>query len=71
MQISWYRLSYQYYKEDFKRSYRTHEKIMGLLKSKNTEPDRLEAVVRTDVEEAVGKFLGYFDEQEKLKASTK
>ncbi len=71
MQIMWYRLSYQYYKEDFKSSYRTHEKIMGLFKSKNTDPDRLEAIVRTHIEEAVGKFLGYLDEQEKLKASTK
>lgn len=71
MQIMWYRLAYQYYKEDFKSSYRTHEKIMGFFKSKNTDPDRLEAVVRTHIEEAVGKFLGYLDEQEKLKASTK
>jgi DNA-binding GntR family transcriptional regulator len=71
MQIMWYRLSYQYYKEDFKSSYRTHEKIMGLFKSKNTDPDRLEAAVRTHIEEAVGKFIGYLDEQERLKASTK
>ncbi len=71
MQIMWYRLSYQYYKEDFKSSYRAHEKIMGLFKSKNTDPDRLEAMVRTHIEVAVNKFLGYLDEQEKLKASTK
>jgi DNA-binding GntR family transcriptional regulator len=71
MQIMWYRLSYQYYKEDFKNSYRAHEKIMGLFKGKNTDPDRLEAMVRTHIEVAVNKFLGYLDEQEKLKASTK
>jgi len=70
MQIMWYRLSYQYYQEDFKTSYRTHEKIMGLFRSKHTDPDKLEAAVRTHIEEAVDKFLGYLDEQEKLKAST-
>jgi DNA-binding GntR family transcriptional regulator len=71
MQIMWYRLSYQYYKEDFKASYRTHEKIMGLFRSKNTDPDKLESLVRTHIDEAVDKFLGYLQEQEKLRASTK
>jgi DNA-binding GntR family transcriptional regulator len=70
MQIMWYRLSYQYYQEDFKNSYRTHEKIMGLFRSKHTDPDRLEAAVRTHIEEAVGKFLGYLEGQTKLKALT-
>ena len=70
MQIMWYRLSYQYYQEDFKSSYRTHEKIMGLFRSKHTDPDRLEAAVRTHIEEAVGKFLGYLEGQNKLKALT-
>jgi DNA-binding GntR family transcriptional regulator len=71
MQIMWYRLAYQYYQEDFKSSYRTHEKIMGLFRGKHTDPDRLEAAVRTHIEVAVNKFLGYLHEQEKLKASTK
>jgi len=70
MQIIWYRLAYQYYQEDFKSSYRTHEKIMGLFRNKNTDPDKLEALVRTHIDEAVGKFLGYLDAQEKFKAST-
>jgi len=67
----WYRLSYQYYQEDFKRAYRIHEKIMGLFRSKHTDPDKLEALVRTHIDVAVDKFIGYLDEQEKLKASTK
>ena len=70
MQIMWYRLSYQYYREDFKSSYRTHEKILGLFKNRNTDPDRLEAVVRKHIDEAVDKFIGYLDEQEKLKTFT-
>jgi DNA-binding GntR family transcriptional regulator len=68
MQIMWYRLSYEYYKEDFKSSYRIHEKIMALFRSRHTDPDRLEAVVRTHIEVAVGKFLSYLDEHGKLKA---
>jgi DNA-binding GntR family transcriptional regulator len=71
MQIMWYRLSYQYYQEDFKRAYRIHEKIMGLFRSKHTDPDKLEALVRTHIDVAVDKFIGYLDEQEKLKASIK
>ena len=70
MQIMWYRLSYQYYREDFKSSYRTHEKILGLFKNKNTDPDRLETFVKKHIDEAVDKFLSYLDEQKKLKVST-
>jgi len=70
MQIMWYRLSYQYYQEDFKNSYRTHERIMGLFRSKNTDPDRLEAAVRNHIDVAVHKFIGYLDQQEQIKRST-
>ncbi|MBI5579912.1 MAG: GntR family transcriptional regulator [Deltaproteobacteria bacterium] len=66
MQIMWYRLSYQYYQEDFKKSYRTHEEILGLFKNKNTDPAKLEAVVRNHIDEAVNKFMGYLDAQEKI-----
>ena len=69
MQIMWYRLSYQYYQEDFKNSYRTHERIMGLFKSKHTDPDRLEAAVRNHIDVAVHKFTGYLDQQEQIKRS--
>jgi DNA-binding GntR family transcriptional regulator len=70
MQIMWYRLAYQYYQEDFKKSYRTHEEILGLFKNKNTDPAKLEAAVRNHIDEAVGKFLSYLDVQEKIKKST-
>jgi len=71
MQIMWYRLAYQYYQEDFKKSLRTHELILGLFKNRDTDPDRLEAAVRHHIDIAVSKFTGYFDEQEKLKVSAK
>jgi DNA-binding GntR family transcriptional regulator len=68
MQIMWYRLSYQYYQEDFKKSLRTHEIILGLFKNRNTDLDRLEAAVRHHIDVAVNKFTGYFDEQEQIRA---
>jgi DNA-binding GntR family transcriptional regulator len=70
MQIMWYRLAYQYYQEDFKKSYRTHEGILGLFKNKKTDPAKLEAVVRNHIDEAVNKFMGYLAAQEKAKGST-
>jgi DNA-binding GntR family transcriptional regulator len=69
MQIMWYRLSYQYYQEDFKKSYRTHEAILGLFKNKHTDPATLEAAVRNHIDEAVNKFMGYLDAQEKTQGS--
>jgi DNA-binding GntR family transcriptional regulator len=69
MQIMWYRLAYQYYQEDFKKSYRTHEGILGLFKNKHTDPAKLEAVVRHHIDEAVTKFMGYLDAQERTKGS--
>ena len=70
MQIMWYRLSYRYYQEDFKKSYRAHEAILGLFKNKATDPAKLEAAVRNHIDEAVTKFMGYLDAQEKTKGST-
>ena len=70
MQIMWYRLSYRYYQEDFKKSYRAHEAILGLFKNKTTDPAKLEAAVRNHIDEAVTKFMGYLDAQEKIKGST-
>ena len=69
MQIMWYRLSYQYYQEDFKKSLRAHEGILGLFKSRDTDPARLEAAVRHHIDEALDKFTGYLDEQERIKMS--
>ena len=70
MQIMWYRLAYQYFQEDFKKSYRTHEAILGLFKNKHTDPAKLEAAVRHHIDEAVTKFMGYLEAQEKTSGST-
>jgi DNA-binding GntR family transcriptional regulator len=71
MQIMWYRLSYRYYQEDLNTAYKTHEKIMSCFRNKNTDPDRLEGFVRAHIDEAVGKFIGYLNKQEKIKTSAK
>ncbi len=71
MQIMWYRLSYQYYREDFSNSYRTHERIMALFRNKNTDPEKLEAAVRTHIDVAVNKFIGYLNKQKKIKSPAK
>ena len=71
MQIMWYRLSYQYYQEDFKKSLKTHEEILEMFKNKHTDPARLEAAVRNHIAEAVSKFLGYLDQRQHIQAPAK
>jgi DNA-binding GntR family transcriptional regulator len=68
MQIMWYRLSYQYYQEDFKKSLRTHKEILEMFKNQDTDPDQLEAAVRNHIAEAVTKFLGYLDQHQQIEA---
>ena len=63
MHMMWYRLSYRYYKEDFKKSYKIHEKILGMFKSEKTDLADLEQVVRHHIDEAVEIFKGYLGEQ--------
>lgn len=67
MQIMWYRLSYQYYQEEFESSYNIHEVIMGLFREKKSDLDVLESAVRRHIEIAVDKFLGYLARKDKLK----
>jgi DNA-binding GntR family transcriptional regulator len=71
MQIMWYRLSYQYYQEDFKKSLRTHEEILEMFKSQDTDPAKLEAAVRNHIAEALNKFLGYLDHHKQMEAPAK
>jgi DNA-binding GntR family transcriptional regulator len=71
MQIMWYRLSYQYYQEDFRKSLRTHKEILEMFKRPDTDPDRLEAAVRNHIAEAVNTFLGYLDQHQQIEAPRK
>lgn len=61
----WYRFSYKYYMEDFRKSLRIHKQILDLFKSKKSDPCKIEAAVRDHIEMAVERFLGYLEEQER------
>jgi len=62
----WYRFSYQYYKEDLKKSLAIHEKILRLFKTKKTDLNKLEDMVRNHIEIAVERFLAYLEELEQV-----
>jgi len=63
MHTMWYRFSYKYYKEDFNKSLKIHEKILNLFKSRKSDPKKIEDVVRNHIEVAVERFLAYLEEQ--------
>lgn len=64
MHSMWYRFSYQYYKEDFNKSLRTHDEILKLFKSDKTDTKVLQEAVQNHIEIAVERFLTYLQEQE-------
>ncbi|CAB1060699.1 hypothetical protein D1BOALGB6SA_5466 [Olavius sp. associated proteobacterium Delta 1] len=55
----WYFLSFQYHKEDFKKSLAVHHKILKLFEGRNTDLNELENLVRTHIDEALDFFLDY------------
>ncbi len=62
MHTMWYRFSYKYYKEDFNKSLKIHEKILNLFKTKKSDTKKIEDVVRNHIEVAVERFLAYLEE---------
>ena len=64
MHMLWYRFSYRYYQEDFSVSYKVHEKMVALYKDPETDPDKLEQLVRGHIDVAVEKFVSYLEAQE-------
>ena len=58
----WYRFSYRYYMEDFKSSIKTHLKIYRMFKSKMTDPNELEQIVRDHIASAKETFIRYLEE---------
>ena len=63
MHSMWYRFSYQYYKEDFRKSLTIHQKILNLFKNKKSDENEIEYGVRNHIEIAVDRFLDYLKEQ--------
>jgi DNA-binding GntR family transcriptional regulator len=66
MHTIWYRFSYQYYKEDLHKSLAIHKKILSLFRKKDSDIWELENLVRNHCEAALGRFLGYLEEQRAL-----
>jgi DNA-binding GntR family transcriptional regulator len=58
----WYRFSYRYYSEDFKKSVQIHLKIYRMFRSKITDPNELEHVVRNHIVEAKDTYKKYLKE---------
>jgi DNA-binding GntR family transcriptional regulator len=71
MHSLWYRFSYQYYKEDFRKSLAVHQKILDLFREKNADAGKIEFTVRSHIEIAVERFIDYLREQEDLDATKK
>ena len=63
MHSLWYRFSYRYYSEDFNRSVKIHQKILRMFKSRKTDPDELERVVRHHIEVALEIFKKYLEDR--------
>jgi hypothetical protein len=66
MHSMWYRFSYQYYKEDFRKSLAIHQKILNLFKNKDSDENEIEYGVRNHIEIAVDRFLDYLKEQKNI-----
>jgi DNA-binding GntR family transcriptional regulator len=65
MHALWYRFSYQYYKEDFKKSLAIHHEIMALFANERADERKIEETVRQHIEVAVDRFLEYLEEHER------
>lgn len=61
----WYFVSFQYHKEDFKKSLAVHNKILKLFEGKNTDVNELENLVRTHIDKALDFFLDYIQNYKK------
>ena len=61
----WYFVSFQYHKEDFKKSLSVHNKILKLFEGRNTDANELENLVRTHIDQALDFFLDYIQSYKK------
>lgn len=65
MQSLWHRFSYQYYQEDLDKSYKVHQQILNLYRKKDTDPEKLGALVESHINVALDRFLNYLKEFER------
>jgi len=62
----WYFVSFQYHKQDFKKALAVHKKILKLFERKNTDVNELEKLVRSHIDVALGFFLDYIRNTQKI-----
>lgn len=54
----WYLVSFRYYRRNFRLALLEHQRILDLFSSAGTDPEMLERVVRSHIEEALEKLFG-------------
>ena len=54
----WYLVSFRYYRRNFELALLEHQRILDLFSSPETDPEMLERVVRSHIEEALEKLFG-------------
>lgn len=54
----WYLVSFRYHRRDFDLALAEHQRILDLFSSSRTDPQELESVVRSHIEEALEKLFG-------------
>ena len=59
MQSLWHRFSYQYYQEDFEKSFQDHQDILNLFEKPDTAQGSIGAVVDRHINVALDSFLVY------------
>jgi DNA-binding GntR family transcriptional regulator len=57
----WYGFSHRYFKEDLQKSLEVHENIAKLIQSRDVDPQEIENIVRSHIEDALKKFVSYFE----------
>ena len=65
MQSLWHRFSYQYYQEDLAKSFRVHQDILKLFRSRAQESEMLGKLVEGHINTALGSFLNYLEDFER------
>lgn len=63
LHLSWFRLSYKFYREGFREHYDLHHRIYDLFCDKNQYNDEIELLVKGHIEKSLERFIAYLEEQ--------
>ena len=65
MQSLWHRFSYQYYQEDFEKSFQAHQDILDLFKTRDVSSGTIGKAVEHHINVALDSFLVYLENSER------